>query len=361
MLFAWATTPLSPWQKINGSNEAWLAEQRSLTRPSQFARQFENKFVSSEVTLLTDGGADWDACIKLSAPQHSNPMVPVFVGIDASTKRDSTAVVVVSGEKDDVILRDHKIFQPTGNSPVNFQEVEDYLLAIKKKYPLCTLVYDQYQLVSMMQRLSKWGLKVEEFIQNLQNLSAATQCLFDLIRYQRLQVYPDSKLRDAIIHTIVEEKTTGFRIVKNASDKNDIVLALAMAAYRCTQRHNKRVDLNWKYRAFAPDFVDEDQPPVEQQPEPAPRGNPSRDIGGSTRRAPIKKSQALILDSKNAARDAEAGVWYIADSDLPGLNLEGESLDELYDKLFHGIEELTGEPKVEFELVVLGRRWPALV
>jgi predicted RNase H-like HicB family nuclease len=62
-----------------------------------------------------------------------------------------------------------------------------------------------------------------------------------------------------------------------------------------------------------------------------------------------------------AARDAEGGVWYIADSDLPGLNLEGESLDELYDKLFHGIEELTGEPKVEFELVVMGRRWPALV
>jgi len=44
-----------------------------------------------------------------------------------------------------------------------------------------------------------------------------------------------------------------------------------------------------------------------------------------------------------AARDAKAGVWYIADSDLPGLNLEGESLDELYDKLFHGIEEITGE------------------
>jgi hypothetical protein len=38
-----------------------------------------------------------------------------------------------------------------------------------------------------------------------------------------------------------------------------------------------------------------------------------------------------------------------------------ETLDELYDKLFHGIEEITGEPKVEFELVILGRRRPALV
>ena len=62
-----------------------------------------------------------------------------------------------------------------------------------------------------------------------------------------------------------------------------------------------------------------------------------------------------------AARDVEARIWYVANSDPPGLNLEGQSLDELYDKLFHGIEEITGEPKVEFELVILGRRWSALV
>jgi predicted RNase H-like HicB family nuclease len=74
-----------------------------------------------------------------------------------------------------------------------------------------------------------------------------------------------------------------------------------------------------------------------------------------------EKASGTMTITIKAARDAEAGIWYIADSDLPGLNLEGESLDELYDKLFHGIEELTGEPKVEFELVVIGRRWPALV
>jgi predicted RNase H-like HicB family nuclease len=38
-----------------------------------------------------------------------------------------------------------------------------------------------------------------------------------------------------------------------------------------------------------------------------------------------------------AARDAEAGVWYIANSDLPGLNLEGESLDDLYANYFMGL------------------------
>jgi hypothetical protein len=31
----------------------------------------------------------------------------------------------------------------------------------------------------------------------------------------------------------------------------------------------------------------------------------------------------------NAARDAEAGVWFIESSDLPGLNVEAGTLDEL--------------------------------
>jgi hypothetical protein len=54
--------------------------------------------------------------------------------------------------------------------------------------------------------------------------------------------------------------------------------------------------------------------------------------------------------------DQEAKVWYVADSDLSGLHLEGESLDELYKKLPGGIEDLTGDPKAEFELIAPGRR-----
>ena len=41
-----------------------------------------------------------------------------------------------------------------------------------------------------------------------------------------------------------------------------------------------------------------------------------------------------------AAWDADAGVWWIEDSDLPGLNLEAESLDALRDKVPGAIEDL---------------------
>jgi hypothetical protein len=53
-----------------------------------------------------------------------------------------------------------------------------------------------------------------------------------------------------------------------------------------------------------------------------------------------------------AAWDPDAMVWYRAYSDLPGLNLEADTLDELRDKLAGAIEDLTGR-KLPFELTEL--------
>jgi hypothetical protein len=263
MLFTWSHEPLAPWQ-----TEQWLVEMRRTTRPLQYLRQFENRFVSSSADFISS--EMWDKCIKWSAPPASNPMMPVFCAVDASTKRDSTAIVAVNGESNDgVRLCFHKIFEPSPGNPIDFAQVEQCLLDLKKRYPLLTIVFDTSQLAFMMQRLSRVGLKVEEFVQNPANLSALTQNLYDLVRYERLSVYPDQKLRNAIVRTCVVEKTSGMRIAKDRSHQNDCVIALGMAALRCVQRHQKSVDLVHKYRAFDPDFRDEDLPPLPSAPEPA--------------------------------------------------------------------------------------------
>lgn len=41
-----------------------------------------------------------------------------------------------------------------------------------------------------------------------------------------------------------------------------------------------------------------------------------------------------------AALDLEAGVWYVAESSLPGLNIEAQSFDALVAKLPGAIEDL---------------------
>jgi hypothetical protein len=53
-----------------------------------------------------------------------------------------------------------------------------------------------------------------------------------------------------------------------------------------------------------------------------------------------------------AACDPEAGVWYIASSNLPGLHIEADTYIELYVKLPGAIEDLlegSGEREVSYE------------
>ena len=59
-----------------------------------------------------------------------------------------------------------------------------------------------------------------------------------------------------------------------------------------------------------------------------------------------------------AAWDAEAQVWYIEHSDLPGLHIEAETPIALYEKLPGAIEDLldgSGTREVSFELIAPGR------
>src|ERR1700674_4338583 len=62
-----------------------------------------------------------------------------------------------------------------------------------------------------------------------------------------------------------------------------------------------------------------------------------------------------------AAWDPDAGVWCVEHSDLPGLNLEAESLEALRDKLPGALEDLmeaagqTGEREVQIEIIAHAR------
>jgi hypothetical protein len=56
-----------------------------------------------------------------------------------------------------------------------------------------------------------------------------------------------------------------------------------------------------------------------------------------TREPPPTPGTLIVV---KAAWDAEAEVWWVEHSDLPGLNLEAESLETLRDKLPAAIEDL---------------------
>ena len=101
------------------------------------------------------------------------------------------------------------------------------------------------------QRLTRAGLRIEEFPQSPANLTAASQNLFELIQGQNLILYPDAGMRLAISRTVAIETARGWRIAKEKqSHKIDVVVALAMAALAAVQLHNEH-DFNTNYSCMA--------------------------------------------------------------------------------------------------------------
>ena len=95
----------------------------------------------------------------------------------------------------------------------------------------------------------------------------------------------------------------------------------------------------------------------------AQRAAPTKARSGGNDIAPRQAYICFMKITVKTALDPEAGVWYVAESSLAGLNIEAESFDALIEKLPPAIEDLleagdggSGGAKVPVELVASAYR-----
>jgi phage terminase large subunit-like protein len=253
MLFAWHTEPIAPWQ-----TEAWLSEMKRSLRPAAFQRMILNEFVSSE-SQFVDLSA-WDACVVPGlVPLREDKQTHVWIGVDASVKRDSTALVACTYNKQARCVRlvAHRIFVPSPQDPIDFEAtVEATVLEWRDKFLLRKVYFDPFQMVAVAQRLRRaGGVKIEEFPQTVPNLTAATQNLYDLIQSRSIMLYPDAAMRLAISRAIMHESSRGWRLDKvKQAHKIDVVVALSMAALGAVRGQSESSyisDLSWVSGPYA--------------------------------------------------------------------------------------------------------------
>jgi phage terminase large subunit-like protein len=227
-LMFWTHQPIAPWQ-----DEQWLQQMRSSLRPPQYLRMIENRFTSSDSTFVD---LDWyDSCVDPDArPVVADKTISVWVGVDASVKRDSTAIVCCSwdNQQKKVRLINHRIFVPRKSDPIDFEQmIEETILDLRKRFLVRRVNFDPYQMASTAQRLRRLGIPIYEFAQSVPNLTRASQNLYELIKSQGIVFYPDDDIRLAMQRSIAVESTRGWRVAKEkSSHKIDVVVALAQAA-----------------------------------------------------------------------------------------------------------------------------------
>ena len=227
ILMLWSHKPVAPWQ-----DDAWVEQMRAQLRPNAFLRMIRNHFVSSESSFVE---MEWfDACVDDALrPVLADPSLPVWVGVDASVKRDSTAIVAVTwdAEAKRVRLVWHRIFQPTAKEPLDFEAtIETTLRDLRQRFAVCEVRFDPWQMQAVAQRLRAAGLPMVELAQSVPNLTESSTCLYEAVKAQSLSVYRDDAIRLAVSHAVAAETTRGWRITKEkASHKIDVVVAMAMA------------------------------------------------------------------------------------------------------------------------------------
>jgi phage terminase large subunit-like protein len=215
-----------PWQ----TPEYYVSQKQQL-RLNTYLRLHENRWVSSESSMFDM--EKWDSCID---EDHSPPLpdksIHLWVGVDASTKKDRSAVVSVYRDGSKVRLGPKRFWQPTAADPMDLEEtMESYLLELNKGYTLISVKYDPFQFHRSAMTLAKKGLPMVEYPQTTTNLTEIGQNIYDLVQYRNIILYPCKDLRFEATCAIGKETTRGVRIVKEKlSHKVDQIVSLAMAA-----------------------------------------------------------------------------------------------------------------------------------
>jgi hypothetical protein len=69
----------------------------------------------------------------------------VWIGVDASVKRDSTALCICSYDGQAVRLVGHRVWQPSSEEPLDFEgTIEHELLELRHRFDIREVLYDPY-------------------------------------------------------------------------------------------------------------------------------------------------------------------------------------------------------------------------
>jgi phage terminase large subunit-like protein len=223
----WDHEPRMKWQ-----TPEYYASQRADLRLNTYLRLHENRWVSNESSFFDM--TEWDSCVDPEyRPPLPNPRLQLYLGCDASVKKDRSAIVSVYRDGNMVCLGPYTWWQPSKAKPMDLEEsMEAYIKVLSRNFDIAEVRYDPFQFHRSATTLTKEGINMVEFPQTVGNLTDMGQCLFDVVKHQSLKLYADADMRKEASFAVGKETPRGMRIVKEkANHKIDAIVALAMATH----------------------------------------------------------------------------------------------------------------------------------
>src|SRR5215208_5674571 len=141
-----ACNPAS-WITLDG-----LAEQREAVHDLGFARYHANVWTGGDAPWISPDL--WDACSGAPVIDADHEVV---IGVDASIRHDTTAVVVVR-RVGDVFHAQWRVWEPAHGQEVQLNEVEAFVRDLARHFQVLAIVHDPHYFWHAAQRLDEDNL-----------------------------------------------------------------------------------------------------------------------------------------------------------------------------------------------------------
>lgn len=224
------------WRAANPSlgvtvTESYLRSELGVVPEADFRRLYLNQWVLAAQRWLPSGA--WDACTGDASFADG---APTWVGWDASTRYDSSAIVAAQVREDGTVAVQARVWSrpldmagaPAADWRMPLDEMAEHLRALAARYRVVGIAYDPAFVTWAASDLEAQGLPMVEWPQTDARMVPATRAVYELVVQRRLVHSGDPVLAAHVADAAPYYTRSGGTRLRKAGGTAQIDAAIAM-------------------------------------------------------------------------------------------------------------------------------------
>jgi len=205
----------------------FLARQRALLTPGQYAREHENQWVDAADTFTTQADVDAAMARHPGEPQRGLPGLGYGYAVDLGLVADVTAIALGHLLGPDLIVDRLVTLAGTKKQPVKISDVRRTLEQLTADFPPVCIAIESWQGIALAEQLGQ-TLPVEVVTPTMKSNTEAWPLLLQRLTERTIVLPRHARLREELLGLVVEVGPTGARVVDRGRAHQDHAVTCRM-------------------------------------------------------------------------------------------------------------------------------------